>query len=75
MLGILATTNIALDSLVGGLQDMYPELDEDPSDQSGERDMTNTAHAAIVVAKALQAVVARISAAQLNQIYPCDGIF
>lgn len=72
LLGILATTNIALDSLVGGLRDMYPEFEEDPGEQTGERDMTNTAHGAIAVAKALQAIVERLSAAQLNQIYHPD---
>lgn len=72
VLGILATTDITLDSLIGGLRDLYPDADDDAPYPIDPCDVNNNVHAAIVLARALQEIVNRICAIQLHVVDPHD---
>lgn len=70
MLGILATTDVTLDSLIGGLCDLYPDADDDSPFPTDPCNVNNNVHAAIVLARALQEIVNRICATQLQLVDP-----
>lgn len=72
VLGILATANVTLDSLVGSLRDLFPELEDGSPYQSDSSDVNNDARAAIALAQALQVIVARLCADQLQIVDPVD---
>jgi hypothetical protein len=72
VLGILATTNITLDSLIGGLQDHYPEILDNPTHHVDSREAHHNARVAIALAQALQAVVSCICTQELEIVDPID---
>jgi hypothetical protein len=72
VLGILATADVTLVSLVGGLRDLFPEIEDGSPYQSDSSDVNNDARAAIALAQALQVMVARLCADQLQLVDPCD---
>jgi hypothetical protein len=72
VLGILATADVTLESLIGGLRDRFPEVDDGPPEHTDSRDMHNNVRAAIVLAQALQVLVSRICTEQLEIVDPCD---
>jgi len=75
LLGILATANVTLDSLVGGLQDHFPELLDNPAHAVDSREAHHNARIAIALAQALQAVVSRICAHELEIVDPCEDAY
>lgn len=72
VLGILATADVTLESLVGGLRDLFPEVNDSPPEHTSSRDMHNNVRAAIALAQALQVLVGRICTDQLEIVDPCD---
>jgi hypothetical protein len=72
VLGILATADVTLDSLVGGLRDLFPEIEDGSPYQGDSSDVNNDARAAIALAQALQVIVARLCADQLQVVDPAD---
>jgi hypothetical protein len=73
VLGILATADVTLESLIGGLRDLFPDVDDGPPEHTDSRDMHNNVRAAIVLAQALQALVGRICTEQLEVVDPSDA--
>lgn len=72
VLGILATTDVALDSLIGGLRDLFPEIEDGSPYVGDSSNVNNDARTAIALAQALQVMVARLCADQLQLVDPCD---
>jgi hypothetical protein len=76
LLGILATANVTLDSLVGGLQDHFPEILDCPKHDTDANETHHNARVAIALARTLQAIVTRICAHELEVVDPTeDGYF
>jgi hypothetical protein len=75
LLGILATANVTLDSLVGGLQDHFPEILDFPEHNTDAHETHHNARVAIELARTLQAIVTRICAHELELVDPTDGYF
>ena len=75
LLGILATANVTLDSLVGGLQDHFPETLDTPANGVDLRELDHNARIAIALAQALKAVVSRICDHELEIIDPSEDYF
>jgi len=72
LLGILATTNVTLNSLIGGLQDHFQELLDNPPHQVDFRDIHHNARVAIALAQTLQVIVSRICAHELEIVNPSE---
>ena len=72
VLGILATADVTLESLIGGLQDQFPEVDNGAPQHADNTDMPNNARAAIALAQALQVLVVRICINQLEVVASSD---
>ena len=75
LLGILATANVTLDSLVGGLQDHFPETLDTPTHDVDSREIDHNARIAITLAQALNVVVSRICAHELEIVDPSEDYF
>jgi len=75
LLGILATANVTLDSLVGGLQDHFPEILDCPEHNADAPETHHNARIAIELARTLQAIVTRICAHELETVDPTNGYF
>ncbi len=73
VLGILATADVTLESLIGGLRDLFPDVDDGPPEHTDPRDMHNNVRAAIALAQALQLLVGRICTNQLEVVDPSDA--
>ena len=72
VLGILATAEITLESLIGGLRDLFPDVNDGPPEHTDYRQMHNDVRAAIALAQALQVLVSRICTNQLEIIDSSD---
>lgn len=72
VLGILATTDVTLEALIGGLRDRFAEVDDGPPVHAEHRDGPNNVRAAIALAQALQILVARICDDQLELVASSD---
>ena len=72
LLGILAAADVTLDALIGGLRDLFPEIDDDFAYQVDSSQTSNDARTTIVLAQALQAMVSRICDNQLQLVDPYD---
>jgi hypothetical protein len=76
LLGILATADVTLDLLVGGLQDHFPEILDCPEHNTDAHETHHNARVAIELARTLQAIVTRICAHELEIVDPSvDGYF
>jgi hypothetical protein len=72
VLGILATADVTLESLIGGLRDQFPEINDGPPEHTDSRDMHSNVRAAIALAQALQVLVSRICTDQMEIVDPSD---
>lgn len=72
VLGILSVTEVTLEALIGGLRDLFPEVDDAPPLYVDRCETHNNVRTAIVLAQALQAIVARIGATQLEVVDSSD---
>lgn len=72
LLGILATTNVTLDSLIGGLQDHYQELLDSPPNNLDSCEPHHNARVAIALAQTLQVIVSRLCAHELELVAPSE---
>jgi hypothetical protein len=75
LLGILATANVTLDSLVGGIQDHFPVTLDNPAHNVDSCEIDHNACIAIALAQALKAVVSRICAHELEIVDPSEDHF
>lgn len=73
VLGILATVDVTLESLIGGLRDRFPEVDDGLPEHTDSRETHNNVRAAIALAQALQLLVCRICTDQLETVDPSDA--
>jgi|WetSurMetagenome_2_1015567.scaffolds.fasta_scaffold34605_2 hypothetical protein len=72
VLGILATAEVTLGSLIGGLRDLFPEIEDGSPYLGDSSDVNNDARAAVALAQALQVMVTRLCAEQLHLVDPSD---
>ncbi len=72
LLGILATTNVTLDSLIGGLQDHYQEVLDCPAHNLDSCEPHHNARIAIALAQTLQVIVSRICDHELEIVAPSE---
>ena len=72
VLGILATTDVTLEALIGGLRDRFADIDDGPPIHADRYDSPNNVRAAIALAQALQVLVARICTSQLELVASSD---
>lgn len=72
LLGILATANVTLDSLIGGLQDHYQELLDSPANNLDSCEPHHNARVAIALAQTLQVIVSRLCAHELELVAPSE---
>lgn len=75
LLGILATTNVTLDSLIGGLQDHYQELLDTPAHNLDSCEPHHNARVAIALAQTLQVFVSRLCAHELELVAPSEDSY
>lgn len=73
VLGIMATTDVTLESLIGGLRDLFPEVDDCLPEHADSCEAHNNVRAAIALAQALQVLVSRICTDQLQLVDPSDA--
>jgi len=72
VLGILSVAEITLAALIGGLRDLFPEVNDAPPLHVDRRETHNDVRTAIVLAQALQVIVARIGTHQLEIVDSSD---
>jgi hypothetical protein len=72
VLGILATTDVTLEALIGGLRDRFADIDDGPPVHPDHCDSPNNVRTAIALAQALQVLVARICTSQLELVASSD---